>query len=203
LSVEVSFTDINLHTLFKGSKVNSWSMDISPNAVVSGSFEFISREGGEDYVGTQIGTAYTSDFSDKFDSFTGELLIDGVAESRLRSFSMNVTNNMQGDFVTVYQKLRDDIPEGKRNISGSMTVKFDNLDFVNRAKNFAVTAINVKMENISDNRFIRVTIPRARIQLPNFDIPEGAVDLPIDFIASRDPVLGTDVVVHVGSGEAI
>lgn len=203
LSIEVGFTDVELYTVFNGSKVNSLSVDISPNSIVTGSFEIVSKGGGEDYTSSPLDATPTEDFSDKFDAFTGQLLIDGVNESRLRSLSFNITNNMVTDFQTVYQKERDAIPDGGRDLTGSMTVKFDNLDFINRAKNFTESSLSVKMENVADNRFLRVTFPALRIQLPSFDIPEGPVDLPVDFIAHKDAVENTDLIVDVGSGEAV
>jgi hypothetical protein len=206
LSVEVGFTDIDLFTVMKGSKVNSWNIDMSPNGYVTGTLELLCRTGGEDYSAIEQDETPTESFSDKFDTFNGELLIDGVAEARLRSMSLSISNNMQEDYQTIYSAFRDALPEGKRTVSGSMGVQFDSTDFMDRAKNFVKTSIVLKMENTSsnNNRFIRIILPATRIQLPNFDIPEQAIDLPIDFIAHKDDGgEDTDFILEIGSGEAI
>ena len=206
LSFEVGFTDRSLYSIFTGSKLNSISTEISPNALVTGSFEFLARSGGEDWTGATSAASIIQDFSPKFDSFNGELLVDGVAEARLRSISWSVSNNMEEDFQTVYTAFRDSLPEGQRSVNGSIQVKLDNTDWVDRARNFTQTAISVKMENtsVNDNRFMRIIFPATRIQLPSFDVPPNAVSLPIDFIAHNDDGgEETDVIYEIGSGEAL
>ena len=203
MTFEIGQTDINLYTLFPGSRMNEFSMTLNPNALVTGSLALLSREGGEDWVGSSAAGTLISDFAEKFNTFRGVIEIDGQPDARVRNITTNFTNNMQDDYMTLFTSFRNEVPEGRRVIGGSMGIKFDDATFLNSARDFVESSLALKMETATDQRFIRFFYPSLRLQVPSFDIPEGAIDLPMDYYVHRNEALAQDVVVWVGSGEAI
>ena len=85
---------------------------------------------------------YASD-QDPFSGFEGALYMDN-AKTDIMGWTTTLTNNLFGDKYHMGERVRGMLPEQKRNIEGSLTAEFDNLDLYRRFVNGVSAALEVR-----------------------------------------------------------
>ena len=85
---------------------------------------------GDTWTFETIRTAATATYSDidPYSGWEGALTIDDDAQP-IMGWACTVNNNLYGDKYHLGEKTRGKLPEQKRNVEGTVTVEFDDLDF--------------------------------------------------------------------------
>ena len=84
---------------------------------------------------------YASD-QDPFSGFQGALTMDGAAQD-VMAWTTTVNNNLFGDKFHLGERVRGMLPEQQRNIEGTLTVEFDDLDLYRKFVNGTAADLSI------------------------------------------------------------
>ena len=132
-AIERTFTDITKYQQFKGCVINTVSLSVKPNAIVTGEFGILAK--GALSTSTpwdSTPTAVTS--NTPYDSFTGAIKEGGAAIAYVTAIDLSLDNGGTPTYV-----IGDDetpaIPLGRSNVTGSMDVYFADLTMLRKFEN--------------------------------------------------------------------
>lgn len=115
---------------YLGMKVNTWAITASPTEIVTTTFSLLGRE--EDVVDiSEPSSISRPEINDPFSGFNGAVTIDGETECVL-SFDMTLNNNLGADQFCMGDRYRNSLPEGRREIEGTITTELTDLRFYNK-----------------------------------------------------------------------
>jgi hypothetical protein len=218
LRISRNFPAMGQYHEFLGCVVNSWSVSVQPNSIITSTFNFMGKgmntyttNGGYEN-GVYTGTDNTANRkltggSDKathspFDSFSGSLYVG--AGSSDPSSSANEVSSITGiDFSVenaltslqvVGNKQAVGVSAGRATVSGTVTAYFINSDMLNRFLNETETAILFTLTDASSQSY-EFFMPRIRFNSGDLDVSgEGPVTISMPFTAlvpSSGTVLNT------------
>jgi len=172
--------------LYTGSKVNSWTVTIAPDAITVGTFTLLSRE--ETYFEMATPT-YTSrpEINDPFSGFNAAVEVDGVS-SCILNLNFTLTNNLSESQLCLGDKRRNSSPEGQRQITGTFEVEFQDLTYYAKYVNGTSVTIVVDFDLLGDNtETMRIIFPKIEYEgtTPNA-AGQDAINVPIPFTALWD-----------------
>ena len=193
-SVIKSFSDIEEYQLFTGGIVNTMSLDINPNAMVTGSFGMLFKgmsNGTGDYVTDTpaiVGTTHP------FDGFTGSIAEGGSNNTVVSSLSMSLDNGFERNFVLMADE-NPCVTSGKSNITGSMVLYFENTTEYTKFVNETESSLTIVLQDLDANT---ITINLPRIKYTSADSPvnsDGAVMITMNFQALDDSAEASNIVI--------
>ena len=162
-TVERAFTDIAQFGVFTGCMVNSFSLNIPANAMVTGSFGIVGKAGT--YSGSALDAEPTgSQTESPFDSFTGTLKSGdansgGADIATITSVDISVENGLEAAFV-VGSDTTPQITPGRCNITGSVSAYFEDLTLLNRFINETESMLELKLGGATKN--YTILLPRIK-----------------------------------------
>jgi len=189
-SIERAFTDIDQFLVYRGAGVNTMSLSIVPNRMVTGTFGIVGHDMAVD--DATLGAPTDVATNSPFDSFTGTLLEGGVANAAITAFTLNIENGIDPEYV-IMKSAADELTYGRSNVSGRISAKFKNLDMLNKFINEVESSISLTLDGANGGD---LTILLPRIKYNGGDAPvngEGSVILDMPFQALLDPVTGTNI----------
>lgn len=198
ISAETSFTDVNKNMLHDGLRVGTFELSVAPGEIVTCNFNFTGRRTQPLPGSTQLGAGpyvvLDSNATQPLNATAnvGQLLKDGVA---LTTAVMSI--NLSGDASlreqrAIGEKFPAGIGYGRFSLTGSLTAYFQNFDQYNAFINHTTASLSFGFEDADHNRLF-FTVPALKFTA-NPVQPEGIdtdVKEPIEFMAQRDPVLNT------------
>lgn len=129
-SIERFFSDVAQYHRFTGVHVNTLSLSIAPNAMVTGSFGLIGKGMFTTNQNLEGSTYDKKTLSTPFDSFSGGLLINGVKSNLVTEASISLENGFKTKFVVgSSETIKPSV--GRSNVSGSLTVYFQDSTMIN------------------------------------------------------------------------
>lgn len=191
-TIERFFSDITLYNRFTGAEVNTLSISVAPNTITSATFGMMAQ--GMDVDETIItGATYASaTTTSPFDSFTCTLLEGGVGINVVTSLDINLDNGEENTFVLCSDEtLQPSI--GRSNVTGSMSVYFENKTLLEKFINETESSINLTIEDPAGNEY-EILLPRIKYNSGQPDVTaEGPITLTMDYQALLDPITGTNI----------
>jgi hypothetical protein len=193
--IEKAFTDITQYQLYKGGLINGFSLDINPNAMITGSFSFLfndAENGGSAY---HDGTPSSVSTNRPFDSFTGYINEAGVANTQTSAFSFSLDNGFERNFVLM-DVVAPQVTSGKSNVTGSVTLYFADSSVYNKFVNETESNIEVALQDDMYNGYI-FTLPR--IKYTSADTPvnsDVAIINTMNYQALDDPTEASNIVIR-------
>jgi len=186
-TLERAFTDITQFGVFTGCMVNSLSLSIPANAMVTGSFGFIGK--GASYGTDPLKAEPTeSQTGSPFDSFTGEIHEGGTEAGHkiatVTSIDISVENGLEPAFV-VGSNVAAELPHGRCNVTGSVSCYFEDMAMLNKFINETESEITLKLGGATSS----YTLFLPRIKYTGGDNPasgEGPLMLNMPFQALYD-----------------
>lgn len=122
-TIEQGSLDINQYSLYTGVKVNTWSLEVPVDGIVTSSFGVMGKQ--MVISGTSIDATPTPPtVGEPFFHAGGTFLVDGADPCNLSSISINVDNGGSANYCLGDDTARD-ITVGFASITGSFTVYFD------------------------------------------------------------------------------
>lgn len=191
-TIERNFADIGEYHRYEGCSINTLSLSVAPNAVVTASFGVM----GSGYsIGTSILSGATYDAAtttSPFDSFTGTITEGGAPIAVVTSLELSLENGMESRFVVGSRKtLEPSI--GRSNVSGTLTVYFESKTMLEKFINESDSSLEFSLVDLAGNSYV-FTLPRIRYTGGQPDVSgEGSITLAMPFQALLDSVSGTNI----------
>jgi len=144
---------------YLGAKVNTWSVTASPTEIATTTFSVLGRE--EAVVDIAEPTSISRPaINDPFSGFNGNITIDGQEECVL-SFDMTVNNNLSADQFCMGDKNRNSLPEGQREVEGTITMELSDLLFYNKYIEGTSAQLIVDFDLLGDNtETMKIILPK-------------------------------------------
>ena len=166
----------------EGAVINSLSLEVSPNQMVTGSFGVV----GEDLaIATSevASSTYSADAGNiPFDSFTGSITEGGSSIATVTSLSLNVDNGVEPRFA-VGSPITLEPSVGRINVTGTCTVYFTSKTLYEKFLNETESEIVLTLTDLDGND-LEFDLPRIKYTAGNPDVSdEGSVSIALDFQA--------------------
>lgn len=180
---ERQFADIGQYGWFTGQMVNGFSLNISPNGMVRGSFSLVGKDATYSST-TKDATPAASKTASPFDGFTGSIKEGGAAIAIVTGLSFSLSNGLTPANVLFQNTAMDAVP-GRSNLTGSVTAYFDGLSMLNKFINETESSLEFSLS--SGTKGYTFLIPR--IKYSGADNPtqgEGPITLTMPWQALLD-----------------
>ena len=190
-TIEEAYTDISQYYPYRGCAINTMDLSIKPGAIVTGSFGLL----GIDLTapsGTTIASSVTAPVTNApMDSYIGGIWEGGVNLALITGMDLKLNNNRAVQGI-VGSKVTQDIYEGQSDVTGKVTVLFQDLTLYNKFLNETVTSLDVLLNDANGTDFLRFYVPAAKYTGAPINPPkDGPVIMTLPFTATVDAVTGT------------
>ncbi|MEN6621491.1 MAG: phage tail tube protein [Smithella sp.] len=186
-TIEDRQLDINQYRTFTGCQVNTFSLSIQPDAIVTTTFSVIGKEGA--ISGTSLDSTPTAPSgNDPFDSFSGSILEAGNTLLSVTALDLTVENNIQPAFV-IGSDVTPQLEYGRSNVTGTITAFYENDTLINKFINETDSELVFSLaDGITGNTYT-FTLPRVKYN--GADVPlqnEQGRTITLPFVGLYDPV---------------
>lgn len=190
-SIEDYAADIDQARLFTGCSVNTLSVALAPNAMVTGTFGIV----GKDMVISA--TEKTQDAATgaaPFDAYSGDLEIGGSVAAIVTAMDFTITNGFAPTFV-VGDDSAPSLEVGNAVVEGSISAYFEDASLLNRFIDETETSLKVTVgDNESTPNTMEFFFPRCKINSADVGVdgPTSRV-IALSFVALRDETEETNL----------
>jgi hypothetical protein len=193
-AIEKAFTDVNEYQLYTGGIVNTVNLEVSPNAMITGSFGMMFQDAENG------GTVYHNDVTGvvtnrPFDAFTGYIKENDTTNSIASSLSISLDNGFERNFVLM-QNTAPQMTSGKSNVTGSVTLYFSDSIIYDKFVNETESSIELRLADDENNGYV-ITLPR--IKYTSADTPvssDGAIINTMNFQALDDETEESNIIIR-------
>lgn len=182
-TLQKHFSDINQYLVFTGCVVNNWSLNVTPNGIITSTFN-VMGETMSTGVAAWTGSASAKSANSPFDSFTGTLSEGGTVNALVTGIDLTLANNL-----TALQVIGNNhaigLVDGGANITGTMTAYFANSTLLDKFINETESSLEFTLGDGSNT----MTFLMPRIKYSGGDVPvndEGPIILNMPFQALYD-----------------
>lgn len=160
-SIERTFNDITKYQQFTGCIVNSLSLSVKPNAIVTGEFGMLAR-GAYSTSSPWDAAPTASQTNAPYDSFTGAIKEGGAAIGFVTAIDLKLDNGGTPTYV-----IGDDqtpaIPLGRSNITGSLDVYFADLNMLRKFEDETESSLEFYLgSGLASGKSYRFYLPRVK-----------------------------------------
>jgi hypothetical protein len=188
-TIERSFTDISQFQVFKGCTINSMSMSIQPEAIISGSFDILGMEAVA-MAGATIGAPAAAATNDPLAAFDGFIEEDSNQVAVVTGVDFQLQNNRSLEAV-VGSKYSPDVFEGTCLITGTLTAFFEDEELFNRFINESISNLHITLNDLNGTDFINLIFPAIKYTGGDMDPPQqGPVPISMPFQCQVDSEFG-------------
>jgi hypothetical protein len=177
---------------FTGCEVDTLSLAINANAIVTGSFGFVGQ--GLTLASAIVsGATYPSaSTTSPMDSFSGSIEEGGGAIATVTELSIEINNGLDPRYVVGSDvTLRPSI--GRSNVTGSVTVFFENTTMLAKFINETESSIEVTVADLAGNSY-EILLPRIKYNGGQPDVAgEGPITLAMPFQALLNASSSTQI----------
>jgi len=190
-SIEDYAADIDQARLFTGCSVNTLSVSLAPNAMVTGTFGIV----GKDMVISA--TEKTQDAATgaaPFDAYSGDLEIGGSVAAIVTAMDFTVTNGFAPTFV-VGDDSAPSLEVGDAVVEGTISAYFEDAALLNRFIDETETSLKVTVgDNEGTPNTMEFFFPRCKINSADVGVdgPTSRV-ISLSFVALRDETEETNL----------
>ena len=190
-SIEDYAADIDQARLFTGCSVNTLSVALAPNAMVTGTFGMV----GKDM--TITATEKTQDAptdASPFDAYSGDLEIGGATSAIVTAMDFTLTNGFAPTFV-VGDDSTPSLEVGDAVVEGTLSAYFEDASLINRFINETETSLKVTVgDNAGTPNTMEFFFPRCKINSADVGVdgPTSRV-ISLSFVALRDDTEATNL----------
>ena len=190
-SIEDYAADIDQARLFTGCSVNTLSVSLAPNAMVTGTFSLV----GKDMVISA--TEKTQDAATgaaPFDAYSGDLEIGGSVAAIVTAMDFTLTNGFAPTFV-VGDDSAPSLEVGDAVVEGTLSAYFEDAALLNRFINETETSLKVTVgDNEGTPNTMEFFFPRCKINSADVGVdgPTSRI-ISLTFVALRDDTEETNL----------
>lgn len=191
LSIEKGYTNIAQYFLYTGCRINSMSIDIVQEGFHGVTFEFIGKAESVNSSQQLSGTA-TAITKDGYTGYECTVTVDGNVESKVKSGSINISNDVETDGYVLGSQERVSAEYNKRKCSGEFVIFFEDVTLYN--KYIAGTEMPIEFTFTNGTDSLAITFPACKLsgEAPPID-STGGINLSLKFEAKYDSTTSKDV----------
>lgn len=183
-SIEEGFVDIGSYTLMKGAKIDSFSLDVKPDAIITGAFSFIGKSVDAPAGATVADSEVAANTNSVFNSFTGEIKEGGATIAIITGLSLKLTNNLTPEFV-VLQDEAAGIGAGRTQVTGEISAYFPNNTLLEKYINGTESSLEFTLGDVAGNTYTFL-MGRVKYTSESKNIPEGSIIQSLGYMALPD-----------------
>jgi len=192
LTIEEGALDITQFRVFTGCTVNSMSMSIQPNAIVTATFDIVG--GNMTQSATPLDASITvASGNDPFDSFSGTLQEGGGGITIVSGLDFTLDNSVAPAFV-VGNAVAPCLEFGRSNLTGTLSVYYEDAALIDKFIAETESSIQVALASTVTGDTYTILIPRVKYNgasVPVADEQSRIIALP--FQALRDVAEATNI----------
>lgn len=183
--------------VYRGCEINSISLSIAANAMITGSFTVIGQS--QELLGNLstlgVPTYPAPSTTSPLDSFSGALKENGTTIAVITELQLTLENNISPRFV-VGSKNSIDPSVGRSNCTGTITAFFEDSTLVEKFINEEESDIEFELPDSAGN-LLKIIIPRIKYTGGQPDVSgEGPITLSMPFQALLDTAEGTNIIME-------
>lgn len=193
-TIERCFTDITQYHRFYGSEVNTFNLNMSPDAMVTGSFGIVSATVDTAVTSLASSSSHSAVSNTAMDAYSGALIEGGTANTVVTGITLSISNNINPAAV-IGQEAAADMIEGRCNVTGSLSVFFEDSTMIDKFINETSSSLIIKAVDPDSNQYW-FYLPL--IKYGSFDVPansEGALVASMDFQALKHTTYGYTILI--------
>jgi len=157
-TVERAHSDITQYQQFTGCLINTLSLSMAPNAIVTGVFGVIGKS--ITVTTTPLDASPTASQSGSpYDTFSGTLREGGDEIATITSIELNLDNAGEATFV-IGSQVAQNVVLGRCNVSGTIEAYFQNILLLNKFINETESSLEVDIGGTSE--YYKLFLPRVK-----------------------------------------
>lgn len=198
--IEKGFQDISQFIAYKGCVINTMSLEMATDAIVTGSFGIIGT-GTDGY--TQVSkytgadNALVGENTEPFVAFEGEFKIDDVIQDAcvMTALSLSLDNGITANYTLCGPEAKSITPD-RFNVTGTVTALFTDATLINRFINEEEFSLSAKLIDPEGNALV-FDMPRVKFTGGEVPVSDGGVvTLSLPFQALYDDSEGSTLVIE-------
>lgn len=138
-SIERTFSDISKYQQFTGCVINTLSLSVKPNAIITGEFGMLAK-GAASRATAWDSSPTASQTNPPYDAFTGTLKEGGSEVGYITAIDLKLDNGATPVYV-VGASETPAIPLGRSNVTGSVDVYFQDLVMLQKFENETASSL--------------------------------------------------------------
>lgn len=158
-SIEERHTDITQYALTTGAMINTFSLNIQPDAMVTGSFGVVGAN--QAFSGSSAGTPTDVATDAPFSGFTGTIEEGGSAVANLTSLEFTMTRNVEPLYVVGPSDVTKEMNIGQNVITGTATFLLEAATQLNKFVNETESSIEVTLDGPGGDD-LTILLPRIK-----------------------------------------
>ena len=187
-TLQRGFTDVGQYHWFPGCVVNSWTLNVEPNAIVTSTFNIVG-ETMETGQAAELTGANDKATNAPFDSFSGFIKEGGTDTGHeiavVTSLDLTLENNIEPLQVIGLNKAAG-LADGRARITGTLAAYFVDSDLLNKFLNETESSLQFQLEDDSNNT-LEFYLPRIKYSGGDISVDsEAPVTLSMPFTALVD-----------------
>lgn len=188
------FNDIGRYETFTGCAINTFSLQIQTNAMVTGTMGIVGK--GVKFAPTPTAAEELPSYTQSpLDGFHGELKEGGVPMSVITSIELNIENGIETANALGSDEAVALIP-ARINITGTVSAYFQDMDLLNKFINEVESEISVTLGTGGPGSYI-FKLPRIKYSGGTNSVDgEGPIMLDMPFQALLDECTGTNIIIE-------
>ena len=189
-TIERKFGEINQYQKFSGCCVNELSLDIKPNAIVTGSLDIVGK--GSSIGGTPLDADVTASQGEAaFDSFSGALYEGGTQIAVITGLTLSLKNAMEPQFV-VGSADASFVSMGRSTLTGEVSAFFTDTALLSKFRDETETSLRLRLGGAT--KAYELLLPRIKFTgASNPTDGEGPMKIAMPFTALLDPTEATNI----------
>jgi len=196
-SILREFTDLGSaenKLLYTGCEVGTWNITAEANNIAKSTFTFMGLSMVDPSATAPTGSTFKPAIDNEpFDTFNGEMKIDGAATCIVTSYNLTINNNLSTQFGVGCESARG-TRAGQSVVEGSITVFFETIDLYQKFIDEGQLALELTLQDNLGNQMV-IKLPNLKITSgTNLDVSGDAeITLPISFTAHEDADLASHI----------
>ena len=183
-SIEEGFEDIATYILMKGAKINTFSLDVKPDAIITGSFAFVGKSVDSPATSTIANETIPANTNEVFNSFTGSIKEGGTTIAIITGLKLSLSNKLSPEFV-VFQDEAAGIGAGRTEVTGDISAYFPDKTLLEKYINGTESSLEFTLGDVDGNTYTFL-MSRIKYTSESKNIPEGSIIQSLNYMALHD-----------------
>lgn len=180
---------------YMGCEINSFNISVAPNSNVTGSIEIVGVTDNVKIDGIAGATYAPASSNCPFDGFTGFLKVGDVDIAYVTQIDLTINRNITANFALFGNKGAYNKNVGKINVTGTLTLYFETLEFYQMYQNEVSTKLALELQSAAGT--LGFEIPNLKFTGGQPDVSDdGAITIALEFSGLYDAEDGHEVMAY-------
>jgi hypothetical protein len=194
LTIEEAFEDISVFQVARGMIVNSMSLNIQPDQIITGSFGFAGKAVDAPATTTIASSVNAPNTNPPFDSYTGSINEGGSQIAVVSGLSLSLNNGLDPKFP-LFQNEAHHIGAGRCNVTAELSAYFTDKALLEKFVNETESTLEVVLTDPNGNSYT-ITLPRIKFTGESKNITENDIVQTLPIQALYDETEACAIKIH-------